>query len=483
MRFAVLFYCMLIAALLQAQDTNLDDSAPLLFKTRTQSMTSKYHFKIESGKILFRKIDQRSWTLFNGSGTPFDQTESIAREIVEISADGENLIAIDEQQQVYYTKIAKVKWQKKWGKPIAHILKLQDNLAWGISHRGPYMQYYSDIHGNDHPIFAGVSTLYLLRKNGHEIVYVDPWLPAVWYHQVDMPDSGRMVAVNMSVSGSTLFIINAAGEMFTRLYDYDTSGQNPILPYSYENDKRDGTRKIIRSLPPEPWRQQPAIKSGLITQKITILQTGEKGNGAFELRVEGVNGQGMTGYYTKRIYKDEWQFVATGQQIQGKLINLGQDYERELSPIKTKNYSGKIWLKNMQISAQLLGCSPIIPPAILRLSLGDKKYDLKLHMRRYKYQKSALKFKATLEVSEELIKSTDSAAKTIWQDLFRQEKFIDFHAEIEDGKFESVENLHQVGIDKLADILTWKLGYKFSKILLKAKYHRRIRMSFSENKN
>jgi len=48
---------MLIAALLQAQDTNLDDSAPLLFKTRTQSMTSKYHFKIESGKILFRKID------------------------------------------------------------------------------------------------------------------------------------------------------------------------------------------------------------------------------------------------------------------------------------------------------------------------------------------------------------------------------------------------------------------------------------------
>ena len=134
------------------------------------------------------------------------------------------------------------------------------------------MEYYNDIHGNPHPIFAGVTTLYLLRKNGHEIVYVDPWIPADWWHQVDLPFRGRMKARNMSVSASTLFIINNVGEMYTRLYDYDTSGQNPILPYSYKNDVREGTRKIIRSLPAPDWKLQPAIKGGMITEKITIFR-------------------------------------------------------------------------------------------------------------------------------------------------------------------------------------------------------------------
>ena len=454
------------------------DSVPFFFKTRTETITDKFHFKIENGVIYANRIGQRSWVLFDGTGVPSEDNKALGRDIVEISADGENLIAIDRTGQVFYTKIAEVKWHKKWGKPIPKVLHLEDNLAWGISHRGPYMEYYNDIHGNSHPIFAGVTTLYLLRKNGHEIVYVDPWIPADWWHQVDLPFRGRMKARNMSVSASTLFIINNVGEMYTRLYDYDTSGQNPILPYSYKNDVREGTRKIIRSLPAPDWKLQPAIKGGMITEKITILQTGEKGNDAFELRVEGINGQGMTGLFRKKISDNDWKFVATGQQILGKFLDI--EVDRELSPPKTKNYAGKIWLKKQELAVELLDCSPLISPAILRVKVGGESFDFKFHMRRYKYEKKGMAFKATLEISDEFIKSENDEAKEMWKEFFREEKFIDFHTSIEGLKLVSKENLHQFGIDKVADVLTWKLGYRFSKVLLKAKYHRRLRMSVSE---
>ncbi|MBI2519652.1 MAG: hypothetical protein HYV97_04520 [Bdellovibrio sp.] len=475
--FCALVYCLSMMLGLASNAQELD-SVPFFFKTRTESITDKFYFKIENGMIYVNRVGQRSWVLFDDTGVPTEDDKALTRDIVEISADGENLIAIDSSGQVFYTKVAKVKWHKKWGKPLPKVLHLEDNLAWGISHRGPYMEYYNDIHGNPHPIFAGVTTLYLLRKNGHEIVYVDPWIPADWWHQVDLPFRGRMMARNMSVSASTLFIINNVGEMYTRLYDYDTSGQNPILPYSYKNDVREGTRKIIRSLPAPDWQLQPAVKGGMITEKITILQTGEKGNGAFELRVEGINGQGMTGYFRKKIYDSDWEFVATGQQIIGKFLK--SEVERELAPPKTKNYVGKIWLKKQQLSMELLDCSPLISPATLRLKVADESFDFKFHMRRYKYEKKGMAFKATLEISQQFIQSQNPNVQKIWKEFFRQEQFIDFHTSIKDKKLESKENLHQFGIDKVADVLTWKLGYRFSKVHLKAKYHRRLRMSVSE---
>ena len=89
-------------------------------------------------------------------------------------------------------------------------------------------------------------------------------------------------------------------------------------------------------------------------------------------------------------------------------------------------------------------------------------------------------FKATLELSDAFIKSQNPDVQKIWKEFFRQEQFIDFHTKIEDAKLSSKENLHQFGVDKVADVLTWKLGYRFSKVLLKAKYHRRLRLSVSE---
>jgi hypothetical protein len=92
------------------------------------------------------------------------------------------------------------------------------------------------------------------------------------------------------------------GALYTRLYDFDTGGENSLLTYSYVIDGDDGT---TRKLPAEPWRRQPA-PPGPITRRITVFQNGE-GNAARVLRVEGLSGD-QPGYYEKAIDATAWRF-------------------------------------------------------------------------------------------------------------------------------------------------------------------------------
>ena len=137
------------------------------------------------------------------------------------------------------------------------------------------------------------------------------------------PERGAFKAVALSASASTIFVMNDAGEMYTRIADFDIVGCDPMFfKYTYVPYQSDipGTNYFSNltewGLPAEDWRAQPPIpletgpdSQAALSRHITILQNGE-GNGARELRVAGINADGQTGYWTKPIFDEAWTFRA-----------------------------------------------------------------------------------------------------------------------------------------------------------------------------
>ena len=77
------------------------------------------------------------------------------------------------------------------------------------------------------------------------------------------PHRGRFRAVNLSASGSFVFVIGRRGDMFTRLYDFDISGHDPVFfSYSYEDQRGKGDGSPIQ-LPAERWTEQPKIPGAI----------------------------------------------------------------------------------------------------------------------------------------------------------------------------------------------------------------------------
>ncbi len=73
------------------------------------------------------------------------------------------------------------------------------------------------------------------------------------------PVRGRFKAVNLSASGSYVFVIGRHGDMLTRLYDFDIAGHDPIFfHYSYDDQSGKGDGAPIQ-LPGAPWVRQPKI--------------------------------------------------------------------------------------------------------------------------------------------------------------------------------------------------------------------------------
>jgi len=457
-------------------------------KTPTETFTHKFFFALRGGRIWVcsrtDKDEQGQWHLLNETGVPSSspgkEPFKEATSIREISADGDNLVAISNDNIVYYTKTYNWKWKDHFSvlpltKPL---LMPAGKRAFGISHRGNFMKYYRDIDGNAHSVSAGVTTLYMLAANGNTIAYADPWLPPAFTHVVDTPEKGTFIAANMSVSGSTLFLINEAGEMYTRLYDFDTSGQNPVLPYSYKREQREETRRTrTRSLPPEDWRRQPSIP-GTITDLITIFQTGE-GNDSFALRVEGQDSEGRTGYYQKAIYANVWSFIETGAPLRGRTISPHVSKSRLYTARKTRNYAGFIQLGDRKIPASLLDFWPFSPPAVLRLSIGKQIFDARLHMRKYHYHRDdALACAATIELPAELVNSSSPEVKQILEEVFRKSPLTDMVLVQKKSAVLAAEDLHIVGIPELADTIVSIMAKNGLKGELKSRFHTRLRFTF-----
>src|SRR4029079_5268086 len=110
-------------------------------------------------------------------------------------------------------------------------------------------------------------------------------------------------------SAGTLFVINNAGEMYTKMDDFDLNGRTSMFfEYTYRPYKSNLSGMDFKStmspfgLPLKEWQKQPGIKlngKAGISRKITILQTGY-GNASRELRVAGINQSGLKGFYFKK---------------------------------------------------------------------------------------------------------------------------------------------------------------------------------------
>lgn len=338
---AVLFF-LSVSQLLASQenkDFSINGYMPeqINVKTLTQTFCKGYDFSIYNGKIWSKSPEKTEWSLFLGTGLPFCKTderlaghlwfESPAA-VTEIAADGDCIFVFDDNGKIYklltdFSTVDKpFEWLDTFGWPTKLTLtkdeKFQKARVWGTGIRRKDILYYTDSFGNDHHFGTmGLETLYFLTENGQEIRFTDSGLPASFSKTILGPERGAFIAENMSVSGSTLFLINDAGEMYTRLIDYDTMGCDPMFfKYTYSPKKEKLTGKKYRSnytpwaLPNEDWKKQPEIPlkdKAKLARYISISQNG-KGNSARSLRVAGLSAEGKTGFYIKQIDDEKWEF-------------------------------------------------------------------------------------------------------------------------------------------------------------------------------
>lgn len=316
------------------EDVNGFLPATVSIKTRTQTFCRDYQFCLVDGRIYYKSMKSRSpddWRLLTSTGLPHSSKKGFrsASRIEEIVSDAYNLYALSDEGRVYQVSLTSefgaggFTWIDKLGWPDKTPLVLNDlvarNRAWSASIRNEHVLWYEDAAGNQHHYGTiGVVSLYFLSEDGREIRFADPGLPSDFSHQVLGPERGSFAAESLSASASTLFVIDDAGNMYTRLADFDTLGYDPMFfKYSYApaSDDTPGsdywTNYSPWALPAEDWRaQEPIPLRGLaaISSRITILQTGY-GNAARELRVAGLSPDGETGYYYKDIFEAEWRFT------------------------------------------------------------------------------------------------------------------------------------------------------------------------------
>lgn len=336
-------------------------------KTRTQTFNTYHYYILHEGLIWYKSIETdkepKAWTRFEKTGLPHNSRKWGFREpekIAEISADADELVALSVNGAFYrycFDKTIARKtevWFDRQGWPREEQLffdpETAQNRAWALGKRNAQVLYYEDTFGNQHHNGTmEIATTYVLMEDGQEIRYADTGLPSDFSRNYIGPERGAFKASALSASASTMFVINEAGEMYTRLADFDVIGCDPMFfKYTYKPYISDlaGTDYFSNltewALPAEDWLAQPCIPlegNAGITRYITILQNGQ-GNGARELRVAGWNERGETGYWTKGIFAGTWDFTAAPLFLRKDDALKGK---AERGQIADKTYRGRLW--------------------------------------------------------------------------------------------------------------------------------------------
>jgi hypothetical protein len=302
-------------------------------RTPTQSFNRLYEFALAEGKIYARA--RESTAAWRQMPLPLCFDGRVA----SISLDDDELIALDTARRVYTMDNAlkdatAFNWTNRWGTPFwtGPGYTLPPTKAWSWSVISPLEdENWIDPAGNKTAVGSGkVSHIWGLRHGGQRITFWDPWLPLDESYEMCGPHRGRFKAVNLSASGSFVFVIGRRGDMFTRFYDFDISGHDPVFfSYSYEDQRGKGDGSPIQ-LPAARWVEQPKI-AGRITRQISIHKVGVDAIHRM-LRVEGKRG-GETGYWERDVADPRskgWTFHATGLPLTAKrLRNPRRDTSRK----------------------------------------------------------------------------------------------------------------------------------------------------------
>lgn len=326
---------------------------PLAFplRTTTETFNRRYAFATRGGQIYARSREDAT--------SPWRQVPvppCFAGRVLRISADDDELIALDDARRVYtLDNVLKGglewNWTSRWGTPFwagpGYTLPATKAWAWSVISPAED-KTWTDPAGNHTPVGnSKVSHIWGLRPGGQRLTFWDPWLPLDDSYEMCGPENGRFRAVNLSASGSFVFLVGRHGDLFTRVYDFDLSGHDAVFfKYSYEDQRGKGDGAPIQ-LPAAPWVQQPKIP-GTITATIGISKVG---TGAVHrvLRVEGMRG-GRTGYWQRDAAAPAsagWRFHATGLPLQRRpLDNPRRDTARVgLGPSGSRRFRhGADWI-------------------------------------------------------------------------------------------------------------------------------------------
>ena len=339
-------------------------------RTATDSFNRRYAFATRGGEMYAQ--------LPGGPWRQMPLPPCFDGRVKSIAVDDDELIALDDSRRIFTMDNALkdaslFNWTSRWGTPFwaGPGYQLPGGIrAWSWSVVSPLEDgRWTDPAGNHTAIGSGkVSHIWALRSGGRRIGFWDPWLPLDESYGMCGPLRGRFSAVNLSASGSTIFVIGRRGDMFTRLYDFDLSGHDPLFfDYSYENQRGRGDDAPIQ-LPAARWVHHPKVP-GPITSAISIHKVG-RDTVHRTMRVEGLGG-----YWEKdvtRLDPGAWRFHATGQPARGRrLSNPRRDTSRRgLARAKTFRFAGgRLGVRDFSVH-----CSP----ARLRVG-GAGPFTLVLH--------------------------------------------------------------------------------------------------------
>jgi hypothetical protein len=348
-------------------------------RTPAETFNRRYEFATRGGEIYARsRGDRVAWR-------QMPLPPCFAGRVASISLDDDELIALDTARRVYtmdnsLKDASLFNWTSRWGTPFwaGPGYTLPDSIAaWSWSVISLVEDgTWTDPAGNRTAVGDGkVSHIWGLRAGGQRLTFWDPWLPLDESYEMCGPHRGRFRAVNLSASGSMIFVVGHHGDLFTRLYDFDLSGHDELLfPYSYEDQRGKGDGAPIQ-LPAAPWVEQPKIP-GTITSAISVHKVGM---GAIHriLRVEGESG-GRTGYWERDVAAPAeagWEFHATGRPLTGRRLD---NPRRDTSEAGLGPGEDTRW-RTEDGSAELLDYNVYCSPARLVVRDGRGVRELRLH--------------------------------------------------------------------------------------------------------
>ncbi len=350
--------------------------ATVWFKDGRHAVSNTWAFALRSGH-LFARAAERGHATERSVWRRVDLPACLDGRVTSISADHRLLLAMTEDRQVYShdmpgNDLSAERWTWRWGPYLwtGSGVRLPDDVTSLAASELNGEETFTDSSGRTrHPI--GVATLYLLREGGRRLTYLDPWLPVDQSREVCLPDAGRTRLASLDASGSTILAASRDGRLFTRLYDFDTSGANSVFgEYSWQRGRP--ATDVRWQLPGPDWRPQPA-PPGPWTDLVSIVKTGRDASQR-ELRVAGrrtTRPGAPVGVWTKPLLGRHWRFVATGGVLRGRALPLTT---RPLSP-RTRRFEGRIGERRVVVPAFDWACSPttlrveVAPGAWLRLQM------------------------------------------------------------------------------------------------------------------
>jgi hypothetical protein len=353
----------------------------------TRARNRRWYFTLDAGRLYVKPNVERTGQ--DGQWQTVALPACLDGHLHEIAADDDELTATDEGRAIYTMDQALgtpdlFNWTSRWGLPFwlgPGYTVPADAQAWAWSVVSPREdRNWIDPAGNAQAIGDGkVSHIWSLGPDGRRLTLNDPWLPLDRSYEMCGPHRARLTARSLAASGSTLFLIDRFGDLYTRLFDFDISGlDNLFFRYSYEDQR--GRQNPAIQLPPAQWIQHPKIP-GRITDRISIEKIG---TGAVHrvMRVEGLDSHGHTGYWQKDVTElgeGAWRFVATGAPLTGThLSNPPEDASaRTLGPGEDARYviNGPGW------TAEIPDFHPSCDPDTLRVRFGHGHFvDLVLHV-------------------------------------------------------------------------------------------------------